>query len=263
MSIARSDFHFSRVYRGDSFAVSLARHEHYLFMRLELKPGMRALEIGCQSGDAAFELAQFSNVTVVGVDSDPEKISRAIAVSQTAQADGVSFACDYGSLSSHFAPASFDAIYSIEGLRTVPKIHETMKSISLLLKPGGKLAIYDWCWTPSLDINSQDHRRLAHIIEEQAGVGHREIQERTIAGTIDAMVSANMTVLECGDLAAAESARNSNWYEPLEIALGSSTGPVSKGISRECATTLIYAGKHKLFTPLAFFVCQKPTRVQN
>ncbi|EEB90469.1 hypothetical protein MPER_11323, partial [Moniliophthora perniciosa FA553] len=31
-------FHFSRFYKGESFAASLARHEHYLAFKMGLKP---------------------------------------------------------------------------------------------------------------------------------------------------------------------------------------------------------------------------------
>ena len=43
-------FHFSRFYKGESFAASLARHEHYLAAQMQLRPGMRVLDVGCGVG---------------------------------------------------------------------------------------------------------------------------------------------------------------------------------------------------------------------
>ena len=73
-----SNFHFSRVFKGDTVAVARVRHEHYLFSRLKLRtrPGvqLRVLEIGCGIGSAAFELAEYANVMVVGIDEDVQKV---------------------------------------------------------------------------------------------------------------------------------------------------------------------------------------------
>ena len=74
MSPSRS-FHFSRLYHGDKPDRALARHEHYLFSRLALKSGMRVLDIGCGAGQAAFELASFYNVRVIGIDKSLKKVS--------------------------------------------------------------------------------------------------------------------------------------------------------------------------------------------
>lgn len=73
-SISNISFHFARHFRGDSLSVSLARHEHYLFANLDLKPGNRILNIGCGTGSVTLELAHFANVFVVGVDPDTSKV---------------------------------------------------------------------------------------------------------------------------------------------------------------------------------------------
>lgn len=72
----RKDFHFCRLFPGDDFSVSLARHEHYLCSRLQLRPGNNVLLIGCGSGDIAFELLNYAGVDVVGIDEDPEKVGK-------------------------------------------------------------------------------------------------------------------------------------------------------------------------------------------
>ena len=68
------NFHFSRIFREDTYSLSLSRHEHYLFSQLDLKPNMKVLEIGCGYGTAALELAELYGVFVTGVDSDPKKV---------------------------------------------------------------------------------------------------------------------------------------------------------------------------------------------
>ena len=75
-----ADFHFARIFKGDSPAIARTRHEHYLFSRLKLRarPGvqLRVLEVGCGAGSTALELAEYANVMVVGVDEDGQQVSR-------------------------------------------------------------------------------------------------------------------------------------------------------------------------------------------
>lgn len=66
-------FHFAPRYTNETFAASLARHEHYLGLVLNLKPGMHVLDLGCGVGGPAREIARFTgcHVTVRSHMSDP------------------------------------------------------------------------------------------------------------------------------------------------------------------------------------------------
>lgn len=77
-TIRRKDFHFCRLYPGDDFATSLSRHEHYLCLKLKLKPGDNVLVIGCGTGDIVFELINYADVNVIGFDEDADKIQQAL-----------------------------------------------------------------------------------------------------------------------------------------------------------------------------------------
>lgn len=304
----RHDFHFSQFHGiADADTVmSLARHEHFLFMKLRLKPGMRVLELGCQSGDTVFELANFSGVTVVGVDPDPAKIARAnrkLRSKHSHLVGQVSFICtgDYASLSSCFPPSWFDAIYSIEGLRFTDTPSATLFHIlSHILKPRGRIAIYDWCWTPHLQRTNADHVRLAYILEALTNIGHRRIEDRTLEHTVAALADlaaiSDFQVEEYGDLASSKDAQrhpmaitsnasrntgpmnapqrplgsgggseSASWYTPLEIVLADPRSTPDmyplEGITREGLATLIYAGRNELFTPMAYVVVQKRSSI--
>ena len=63
-------FHFSRFYKGESFAASLARHEHYLAAQMNLRPKMRVLDIGCGVGGPAREIARFADVEIIGLNNN-------------------------------------------------------------------------------------------------------------------------------------------------------------------------------------------------
>ena len=70
-------FHFSRFYKGEAFAASLARHEHYLAAQMNLRPGMRVLDVGCGVGGPAREIARFADVNVVGLNNNDFQLQRA------------------------------------------------------------------------------------------------------------------------------------------------------------------------------------------
>jgi sterol 24-C-methyltransferase len=81
-------FHFSRFYKGEAFAASLARHEHYLASQMTLRPGMRVLDVGCGVGGPAREIARFADVNIVGLNNNDFQIGRARQYTKDARPRG-------------------------------------------------------------------------------------------------------------------------------------------------------------------------------
>jgi sterol 24-C-methyltransferase len=104
-------FHFSRFYKGESFAASLARHEHYLAAQMTLRPGMRVLDVGCGVGGPAREIARFSDVNIVGLNNNDFQIHRARKYTkQAGLEDQITFVKgDFMKLCEQFGENSFDA----------------------------------------------------------------------------------------------------------------------------------------------------------
>ncbi|KAF9522904.1 sterol 24-C-methyltransferase [Crepidotus variabilis] len=260
MSSQSVDFHFARLHRGDKFEMALSRHKHYLFGKLGLKPGMRVLEVGCRSGKAALELFRFAGVNVVGIDNDLVK------------------AWNLEQLSAYFSTASFDAVFSIEALRDLPSLESTFGQLHSLLRPGGKLAVYEWCWTEALDPLNYDHQRLVEALQTAAVIGHRQVLQRSLKAATHALELAHFQAEECVDRSLTSSTSNIiEWYAPLETALGNSQvkwasaeqpSRLFGGITKEAATALVYAGRYGLFTPMAMLVGKRSnlisyTMIQN
>ena len=104
-------FHFSRFYKGESFAASLARHEHYLAAQMGLRPGMRVLDVGCGVGGPAREIARFADVNIVGLNNNEYQIGRARKHTKYAGLENqVTFVKgDFMKLAEQFGENSFDA----------------------------------------------------------------------------------------------------------------------------------------------------------
>lgn len=104
-------FHFSRFYRGESFAASLARHEHFLAAKMNIKPGMRVLDVGCGVGGPAREIATFTDANIVGLNNNEFQVGRARKYTKKRDLDSqVTFVKgDFMKLAEQFGENSFDA----------------------------------------------------------------------------------------------------------------------------------------------------------
>ncbi len=61
-----TSFHFAHRWANEEHGESLKRHEHYLALRLGLKPGDKVLDVGCGVGGPLREIALFSGAHITG-----------------------------------------------------------------------------------------------------------------------------------------------------------------------------------------------------
>jgi SAM-dependent methyltransferase len=117
-------FHFSRFYKGESFAASLARHEHYLAAKMGLRPGMKVLDVGCGVGGPAREIAQFSDATIVGLNNNDFQLQRARKYTKKAGLEHqVTYVKgDFMKLAEQFGDNSFDAGATLPIFSSILKI---------------------------------------------------------------------------------------------------------------------------------------------
>ncbi|KZV65867.1 S-adenosyl-L-methionine-dependent methyltransferase [Peniophora sp. CONT] len=259
------DFHFCRVSRGDTLHNALTRHEHYLFSRLRLKAGMRVLQVGSGRGSVAVELANFYNVEVVGVDVDYDQIQRATELIQDLHLENrVTFVhvSSFDTLKEDFPREAFDAVFSIEALKFSPSFLTAYESLQMILRPGGQLAVYEWCWTSAFDLNDPDHRRLAELIQHCTHIGQRPLEGRTVNAAIAALRAGNFHDIGCEDLTdRGQSGSNLAWYSFLDIAISRDDtiwAPMG-GLTKTSAVALSQAGHLKLLSPIVLLVATRGT----
>lgn len=139
--------HFGYYESKDSpwnFNKALRKMEDLLFDNLDLNKNDRLLDAGCGVGDVACYLANKFSGQITGVDLLDFNIKEAQKrAKMKGLSDKLTFICgDYTELG--FKDASFDAIYTMETLVHVPEVEKALKNFYRLLKPGGKLVMFEY-----------------------------------------------------------------------------------------------------------------------
>lgn len=273
-------FHFAPRYRGESFAASIARHQHFLAQRLGLGPGDLVLDAGCGVGGPARAVARFCGAHVLGVNNNLYQVERARALTARARLDD---ACRFelgDFMGLRHDDCSFDAAFAIESTAHAPDKVACFTELHRVLAPGAELAGYEWCLTPAYDADSILHRRIKAGIEKGNGLPDLA----SIDGVAHALARAGFEVLCIEDRATTADA-STPWYLPLS---GRGFGPrelLMKPLARWCthhvvgalegagvlpdgaqevtrllndaADWLVKGGETGIFTPMLFFHARK------
>ncbi|KAF8259990.1 S-adenosyl-L-methionine-dependent methyltransferase [Lactarius quietus] len=269
-------FHFSRFYKGEAFAASLARHEHYLASQMTLRPGMRVLDVGCGVGGPAREIARFADVNIVGLNNNEFQIGRARRYTKDADLeDQIQFVKgDFMKLSEQFGENSFDAVYAIEATVHAPTWEGVYGEIMKVLKPGGVFGVYEWCMTDSWDPSIPEHKALAHEIELGNGIP----EMRHLSKAREALKTVGFKIEHEEDLADRPDSAQTAWdyftvwrmswsgklvtHNALRVLeffrfVPKGTWEVGETL-RIAGDALVKGGQTKLFTPMYLVVARKP-----
>ncbi|KAK9291293.1 hypothetical protein L1049_009483 [Liquidambar formosana] len=178
-----------------------------------------------------------------------------------------------------FSDNTYDAIFAIEATCHAPDMFDCYKEIYRVLKPGHYFAAYEWCITDSFDPSNQEHQRIKGEVE--LGNGLPDI--RSVAQCLEALKLAGFQVIWDKDVAVDSPLP---WYLPLDknhFSLSSFrvtafgrfitrnmvktlefVGLAPEGSQRvqlfleKAADALVEGGKKGIFTPMYFFLAQKP-----
>jgi demethylmenaquinone methyltransferase/2-methoxy-6-polyprenyl-1,4-benzoquinol methylase len=114
-----------------------ARWKRKLIDLARVRPGERALDLACGTGDLALAAAA-KGARVVGLDIT----HRMLQLAAQKPGDAVFLTGDMTNLP--FRPQTFDLVTTGYGLRNVPDLHAAIDEIARVLRPGGRLLSLDF-----------------------------------------------------------------------------------------------------------------------
>ena len=113
---------------------------------LDINPGNHLLDVGCGIGLQALVMAKWTGPTGKVVGTDISTVMIDIAKSRTA---GSGYPLEFltaDAAAQPFPDQSFDAIRTERVLMYVPDPYKVIQEFKRLLKPGGRLVIFDFDW---------------------------------------------------------------------------------------------------------------------
>lgn len=142
--------------------------EDELAERLNLGEDSLVLDAGCGEGGVTIYLAQKYRLRAVGVDLLESSIKKANekALALGLQ-DKVSFqVMDYTRLD--FSDEYFDGVYTMESLVHVLDYQQALDEFYRVLKPNGRLTLFEYSVCPKKDLTPQQ-KRFAEMVVEETG----------------------------------------------------------------------------------------------
>ena len=276
--------HFAPRHGDESWLESMRRHEHYLALRLGLRPGDAVLDVGCGIGGPARSVARFSGAAVTGLNISALQcgLARELNGRYGVPAEGRgSVRIVEGDFTRMPLPdAAFDGAFAVEATCHAPDRTEVFAEAFRVLKPGAKFAIYEWAMTPEFDAANALHAEDKLNIE----VGNGIALLGTEAPIVEALQRAGFAVDEVDDKALSsqvewflptkgefpftvKSWKNSTvgfvvlflalWFQHL---IGSIDHTVFKGLHAMTRGPigLVRAAEKGIFTPMLFLLATKP-----
>lgn len=229
-------FHFGPRHPLESREQSIARAEHYLALRLGLKPGMTVLDLGAGVGGPMREIARFSGCKIIGVNISKYQIARGTKHNQHY---GLQELCSFVEADFHklpFEDESIDAVYAIEATIHSPDKVKLFTEINRVLKKGGKFASYEWCVTDLYDPNNRRHRQIKRDIEIGNALPELELTEHSVK----CLEESGFEVLEARDFGVQDRLNPIPWYEPL-AATWNLSGIRNTWLGRYVTQTLVWS----------------------
>lgn len=126
-----------------------------LLYELDIKPGMKILELGSGKGDVSIYIAKKYNADVTGVDISPYMIEISKQKAFVHNATDICKFSKSSGLKLDLKDNYFDVVI-MESLAMYVDVDELMTEINRVLKPKGKLGFTDWVWAfePSDDVDN-------------------------------------------------------------------------------------------------------------
>jgi sterol 24-C-methyltransferase len=143
---------------------------------LDLHFGQIVLDAGCGQGVVSAYLAKKYGARIFGITLVPFEVEKA---RRRAVHLGVADITDYQIMdysATTFADNYFDAIYTTETLSHSPDIRKTLGEFFRILKPGGRLALFEYTVAPREKFSPQEIEIFDLVAEHSAMMGLKDFK---------------------------------------------------------------------------------------
>ena len=205
-------FHFSPRRPGESLRASQRRHDRHIAQVLRLRPGMHVGDIGCGVGGPMATIARATGASITGINFNARQVARGERLISRAGLDETCRFLFANFMDVPLEDAVFDAIYSFEAVCHAPDNLLLFQELYRLLKPGGEMAIVDWCLTDRFDDADARHRDVRSRIETTNATPGLLTTERQV----ETVRSAGFEILRVVDQQAEDGDERSPWYLALQ-----------------------------------------------
>ena len=204
-------FHFAPRRSGEGLHAAQRRQQAGVARLLDLGPGMRVADIGCGVGGPLINISKATGASITGLNYNEYQIARGRKAARKA---GLQETCDFllaNYLEVPLADGYFDAAYSFEAICHAPDKGLCLQEIRRLLRPGGRIALTEWCLTDLFDGTDPIHCDIRDRIEFANATPDLPTTSQFVA----AVRTAGLEVLSSRDHAV-ESDPDFPWYRALQ-----------------------------------------------
>ena len=275
--------HFAPLTPGETLEESIVRHQRLMIDKLELREGMRVVDVGCGVGGPMRRVARESGARVVCLNNNEQQLEKARRRNVEAGLDHMAeyMKCNFMDMSAIEAN-SLDAAYAIESTCHAPDKEGAFAEIYRVLKPGALFWGQEMCMTEKYDPGSRRHRKIKD--ELMLGIALDGIA--TFAEVNRTLEAVGFRIIEALDRDVREGP-STPWYRPMEGRSGTLRGAFrrtplgrkamigglrlaevfrffpkgSAAVVRlmdRTADAYVAGGKTGIFTPLYCFLARKP-----
>lgn len=206
-----SSFHFAPRRSGEGLHAAQHRQEAGVAELLDLGPGTKTADIGCGVGGPLINIAKGTGATITGLNFNAYQIARCRRAARRAGLQGTCRFLLANYMDVPLEDGCFDAAYSFEAICHAPDKLLCLQELWRLLRPGGRIALTEWCLTDLFDERDPVHRDIRERVEFANATPNLPTASQLVA----AAGAAGFEVLSSRDQAL-ESDADSPWYRSLQ-----------------------------------------------